>query len=282
PGPSATGAEGPLSAGALIEGVREALEPELERLVADRQAEPRVAGAAWPEPVAWRDYDAVLPDQALEGHPFRELPPDVEGALAGERPEQRLEDLEHAVAPALVDVAPLGDGVLRPGQRGDAGFLDRPEDPSAAVVVEQVDPLDDLRVADDEPDPPARHAVGLGHREHPAPDLLRARSGEEAARGAPVEDEVAVGKVVDDRGAGRLRVGDRLLERAAWPRRGGRGGRVVQVDGGDVLRWRLLEVRRPSVSGIERHVGNLRACERRPRRVVRVVRIGQHDRLSLL
>src|SRR5205809_612944 len=110
-------------------------------------------------------------------------------AAEAHRPEHPGE----AVAAALVGVAPLGDRVLRPGQRRDAGLLDRPEDPDAAVVVEQVDPLDDLRVADHEPDPPAGHAEGLGHREHLDADLLRAGRGEEAARLAPVEDEVAVG-----------------------------------------------------------------------------------------
>src|SRR4029077_15812589 len=121
-------------------------------------------------------------------------------------------NLAYAVAAALVGVAPLGDGVLGPGHRRDAGLLDWPEDPTAAVGVEQVDPLDDLRVADDEPDPPAGHAVGLGHREQLDADLLRARRGEEALGPATVEVEVAVSEVVHDGRAGGLGVGDRLLE----------------------------------------------------------------------
>jgi hypothetical protein len=58
---------------ALIERRSEALEPELERLVADCEAEPRVAGAARPEPLARREYDPVLGEQALEGHALRKL-----------------------------------------------------------------------------------------------------------------------------------------------------------------------------------------------------------------
>ena len=99
---------------------------------------------------------------------------------------------------------------------------------------------------------------------------------------APVEDEVAVGKVVHDRRAGGLRVGDRLLEGPVRRGDGSRVGRVVEVDGGDVLGGSLREVGRPAVPRIERDVGDVSPGERRPGRVVRVVRVGQHDRLPLL
>src|SRR5947207_592951 len=187
-----------------LERARETFEPEFEGLVADREAQPHPAGATRAEALAGRDHKAVLGEQTLERDAFPKLEPEVERPLAGHRPEH----LEHAVAAALVGVAPLGDRVLRPGQRRDAGLLDRPEDPDAAVVVEQVDPLDDLRVPDHEPDPPAGHPVGLGHREHLDPDLLRAGRGEKAARLAPVEEEVAVRAVVHDGRPGRLRVRD--------------------------------------------------------------------------
>src|SRR5438093_1257579 len=191
------------------------------------------------------------------------------------------ETLGHAVAAALVGVAPLGDGVLRPGQRRDAGLLDRPEDPDAAVVVEQVDPLDDLRVADHEPDPPAGHPVGLGHREHLDPDLLRARGGEEAARLAPVEDEVAVGEVVHDGGSGLVRVLDGLLEGAVGHRDRAGVARVVEVDRGDVLDRRSRKVRSPCARGSQRQETGPSPRERRRGGVIRVIRIRQNDGLSL-
>jgi hypothetical protein len=112
--------------------------------------------------------------------------------------------------------------------------------------------------------------------------LLCARGGEEALRVAPVEDEIAVSEVVDDRGAGGLGVGDGVLEGTFGHGDGSRVRWEVQIDGGDVLRGRLSEVGRPAVPGIERHVGGVRPGERRPGWVVRVVRIGEHNRLPLL
>src|SRR5919197_4193071 len=117
----------------LLECAPKALEAELEGLVADGKAEPHPAGAARAEALAGGDHDAVLGEEALEGDPLGKLEPEVEGALA----DQRAKGFAHAVAPALVGVAPLGDQVLRPGQGGDAGLLHRPEYPHAAMVVEQ-------------------------------------------------------------------------------------------------------------------------------------------------
>src|SRR2546423_1149395 len=74
--------------------------------------------------------------------------------------------------------------------------------------------LDDLGVADHEPEPPAGHPVGLGHREHLDADLLRLRSGKKAPRRAAVEEQVRVGEVVDDGSVQLARVLDRALEGA--------------------------------------------------------------------
>src|SRR6266542_2108163 len=228
--------------GAGLEDAGEALEPALERLVADREREPDPAGAARAEALARRDRDALLGEKALERDPLRELDPDEERPLAGDRPDH----LGHPVAPALVDVATLGDGLLRAGQRRDAGLLDRPEDPDTAVVVEQVDPLDDLRVPDHEPDPPAGHPVGLGHREHLDAYVFRARRRQETARLAPVVDEVAVGEVVHHGRAGLVRVLDGLLKRAVRHRDRAGVARVVQIDGGDVVGQRPRKLGSPS------------------------------------
>src|SRR5438132_104945 len=82
-----------------------------------------------------------------------QLPPEVERALGGDVGE----NLAHTVAPPPVGLDALGDRVLRPRQRGDPRVLDRREDPDARVVGEQVESGHDLRVADDEPEPPAGH-----------------------------------------------------------------------------------------------------------------------------
>ena len=244
----------------------------------DREREPAQPAPREPKPSPGATASRNSVKQPLGREPVRQLPPEVEGALALEVGEH----LAHAVAAALVGGDALGDRVLRPGQRRDPGVLDRREDPDAHVVGEQVEAGDDLGVADDEPEPPAGHPVGLRHREHLDADLLRARLGEKRLRRAPVEDEVAVGEVVDDRRAGVVRVGDR--EREGPGRRADRAGvgGVVQEDGGDVLAGRLAEVGPPAGAAVERHVAGLSRRERRPGGVVGVVGVGQHDRRPAL
>src|SRR5437763_479413 len=92
-------------------------------------------------------YNARSP---AEVDAVRQLDPDVERAFA-----DGVHDLEDAVAAALVRRRALGNRLLRAGQRRDRRFLHRAEDPDAAVVVQQVDPLDDLRIAEHEAEPPA-------------------------------------------------------------------------------------------------------------------------------
>ena len=147
------------------------------------------------------------------------------------------------------------------------------------MVLEQVDPLDDLRVPDDEAEPPPGHPVRLGHREHLDADLLRAVVGEEALRRAAVEDEVAVGEVVDDRRAVPLGPGDRGREDAG--RRSDRAGVRREVEVGGARGARRVEVRCPA-GRFERQRAELGARERDTRRVVRVARVGQQDPLAML
>ena len=143
--------------------------------------------------------------------------------------------LEHVVAAPLVDSSTFFDGVLGTGERGDAGALDRLVDADAVVMGEELEAGDDLRVADDEAEPPARHAVALRHGEHLDTDLFGPWGCEEALRRGAVEDEVGVGEVVDDGGTGLVRVGDRFLEDAVGRGRGARVGWVVEEEGSDVV-----------------------------------------------
>src|SRR5204863_280497 len=113
------------------------------------------AGTADPaEAVQVDDVAVVEPalQQVERLDDVRQLEPDVERPLAGAREGQSVQD---AVAPAPIRLGAFRDRLLRPRQRCDPRLLDRPEDADARVVGEQVDPLDDLRVPDDESEPPA-------------------------------------------------------------------------------------------------------------------------------
>ena len=111
---------------------------------------------------------------------------------------------------------------------------------------------------------------------------MRARLGEEALRDAPVEDDVPVGEVVDDEGAGLVRVLDRGRERPVGHADRARVGGKVEEERGDVVARRSVEVGSPAGLAVERHVSGRGAGERRPGRVVRVVGVGEDDRLPAL
>ena len=242
-------------------------------VASERRAKPRPLLA---ESLTGRDGDAVLVQQPLEREPVREREPDEERALAARARDRG----EHAVAPPLVERAPLLDRLLRPRQRRDRGPLQRHEDPRAGVLLDEVQPCDDLGVADDEAEPPAGHAVALREREHLDADLARAVLGEEALGSAAVEDQVAVREVVDDRRARLARELDGLGEHAGRSRDGGRVRRVVEVDGGDPLARRAGPVG-PAVLA-ERERDPLGARQRDRRVVVGVAGIGQQDPLAAL
>jgi hypothetical protein len=190
-------------------------------------------------------------------------------------------DREHLVAAPLVDRAALLDRVLRAGQRGDPGTLERLEDPGADVIGEELDTGHDPRVPDDEAEPPARHPVALRHGEHLDADFFGAPGGEEALGPAPVEDEVGVGEVVHDGGAGLLGEADGVGEDALRRDRRARIRGVVEVEGGDVLPGRGSEVGREARVRIERDAKLLRARERNARAVVRVAGIGKEDGIAV-
>ena len=222
----------------------QALGAELDLLVVDGERDAHPPGAARAEALARRDDDAVLGEQRFGRQPVGQLEPDVERSLADGRFRERGRD---RVAPALVRVDALGDRVLRARERGDRRRLQRREDADAAVIVEQVDPLDDLGVADDEADAPARHPVGLRHRPHLDADVLRAGRREEALRAPAVEDDVDVRGVVDDGAARSTRPGDGVLEDAVGHADGARIRGVVEVERRRGRRGG--EVGRPAPSG---------------------------------
>ena len=111
---------------------------------------------------------------------------------------ERREGRDDPVATSLVQGPTLGDRLLRSGQRCDRGTLEGDEDPGAHVLLQPRHPRHELLVSEHEAEPPARHAVALREREELDPDLARARLGKKASRRAPVEDEIAVGEVVQD------------------------------------------------------------------------------------
>ena len=172
----------------------------------------------------------VLDEQLVGGHARRQAKPEEERSLATGL--ERAERLDDAIASRLVQRPPRGDRLLRASQRGDRGALERHENACADVLLQPRHAGDQLRVPEHEAEPPAGHAEALREGEELDADLARARLREEAPRAAAVEDEVAVGEVVQDGGSRLLRERDRLGEDAV-----GRGGRdrvrrVVEVDEG--------------------------------------------------
>ena len=203
-----------------MNAAREPLEPEIEQVVGCREREPRPACATRAEALAGRDRDAMLLEQVIAGDAVGQAEPDEERALAprvdsGERGQR-------AVAPALVDRATFLDRVLRPGQRCDPRLLHRPEDAGEDVILQHLDARDELCVADREAEPPPRHAVASSTSEQLDADVARAVHREKALRAPAVEDEIAVGEVVQHPRARAVGPRDRLFEHAVgdgMPRR---------------------------------------------------------------
>ena len=110
--------------------------------------------------------------------------------------------------------------------------------------------------------------------------LARTVDGQEAARRAPVEDEVAVREVVQQPRARPLRERDRLLE-DALRRRHCRGvRRVVEIDRVRAFGSRRVPLR--PARGVEREPSLARCRQRHRREVVRIARIRQQDRPAAL
>ena len=162
----------------------------------------------------------MLGQQPLGGQPFGQLEPDVERPLADRAQRQRL---EHAVTAGLVARAALLDRVLRAGQRGDPGLLHAAEDAGPVVVWSRLirSTISALPTTNPRRQPAIPYDFDIEKSSTPtsfAPGVARKLS-----RRAAVEDEVAVGEVVDDE---RRRVGDRRGEHAlgrARRRTGSRG-----------------------------------------------------------
>ena len=148
------------------------------------------------------------------------------------------------------------------------------------MVALQVDPVDDLGVADDEADAPAGHAERLRHRPHLHAHVFPARRRQEALGRAAVVDEVDVRGVGDDRGARALGVGDRRLVRAGRSARRARVRGVVEERGRRGRRG--VEVGRPARRGVERQRAEVGAGERDAGLVVGIPRVGQQDRVAAL
>ena len=147
------------------------------------------------------------------------------------------------------------------------------------MVLEILDPGHELGVAERESEPPTRHAVRLRHREELDPRFAGALGREEARGSAAVEDEVAVGEVVEHPRARALRPVDRFRIDALGHTRGHRVGRVVQVERRGVVRRRRPVG--PSVR-LERQPGESRTGERDGGEIVGIAGIGKHDRVAAL
>src|SRR6185312_8031901 len=102
------------------------------------------------------------------------------------------------VAAGFVISDDVGDTLLRAVKRGDGGDLDGREGAVVEVALDAAERGYQLRIADHEADAPAGHVVGPREREELDGDVLGAGHFEDRWRAVAVEDEVGVGKVVDD------------------------------------------------------------------------------------
>ena len=250
------------------------------------EGEADVAVAARPEADAGADRDAGLLRQAQR---------DVEGAERAEllgnrrpdehRPERRLdgparpgEPVAERVAAAAVDLADLDGVVGRLPERDRGRDLDGLERPVVEVRLQLREGCHDLRAADDEADPPARHREGLREAVELDGTVVRAVGGEHRRGAMPVERHVGVREVVHEHEVVLVRQVDEALHVG-----GGRDGR------GRVVREGHDHDARPGCSdGLGDRVDpafGRRAddrCSRQPRRdtVDRVGRRRHDDRVA--
>src|SRR2546423_15723377 len=89
--------------------------------------------------------------------------------------------------------------------------------------------MHERRADDRKAEPPAGYAIALRLAEELDAGMARAFGCEEAPRPSSVEDEIAVGEVVQDPGVVRLRPLDGLLEEAFRDRGGGPAPGPVQI-----------------------------------------------------
>ena len=160
------------------------------RDASESRAKPRPRS---PNPSPGATATRCVVEQALGGDALRKREPDEERAFAA-RTRERGDD---AVAPCFVERTPLRDRLLRAGQRCDRGVLQRDEDPGsgcAPAASSAVRRSPRSRGRSRAASRPCRSS-SRSRRARRRP-RGRPRLGEEARRRPAVEDEVAVGEVV--------------------------------------------------------------------------------------
>src|SRR3954451_20223580 len=101
----------------------------------------------------------MLLEQSLRRDPVRQPEPDEERPFTVRF--HALQCRQRGVASPLVRRAAGLDALLWPVERRDARALQRNEDTGELMVLQVLDPADELRIPDREAEPPAGHAVRL-------------------------------------------------------------------------------------------------------------------------
>src|SRR5574337_1607267 len=129
-------------------------------------------------------------------------------------PSDPVQPIHQRIASRPVGLNRLSHASLRAVQRDDRRDLDRLEHPIIQVALEPRQGRNNPRIADAEPNPPARHIVALGERKELYPDLFCPRDLQETRRLIAVKGQVRVGKVVDQKQVVLLRERHDLFEKS--------------------------------------------------------------------
>ena len=139
---------------------------------------------------------------------MRQARPHEHGAVrVGPLPANRLEPVAEGVAPLLVEVLLVDHLVARARERRDGRVLDGQEHAVVELAAQLVGGSHHVRPAHEEADAGARDVERLGEAEELDAHLVGTGVVEEAVALDPVEDDVAVGVVVNDQqvmGTGEL------------------------------------------------------------------------------
>ena len=148
-------------------------------------------------------------------------------ARRGNIPSCAREALDHHVAALVIQLAILGDDVLRAVERGAGGRLDRREGAIVEIGFHPAHRRDQLLVADRKADPPAGHRIGLGQGRELDRDILGARHLQDGRRRIAVIIKLGISEVAQHPDLVLLRPGDEPFVEGQVHRLGRRVGRII-------------------------------------------------------
>ena len=193
------------------------------------------------------------------------------------------EALHQHVPPPAIERTVLLDARLRAVERGHGRDLHRRERAVVEIGLHPRQRLDQLAVADGEPDPPARHGIGLAERGEFDRDIDRAGDLKDRGRWVVVEIDLGIGQVRDHVDPARsTEIDDLLVEPEVHGVRGRIGGKV-QDHGqrrGDAVARRALDFRQEINARTHRNVTQRAARDDESVGVDRIGRVGDDHHVA--